>query len=84
MSESQPFRAKKREGSTDLMIGKSLPTSTDAERSVLAAILLNDENLTLVSDILKSQDFHLKAHQIIYQAVIDLAQENKKIDLFLS
>jgi replicative DNA helicase len=81
MSESQSFRSKKREGSTDLIIGKSLPTSTDAERSVLAAILLNDENLTLVSDLLKSQDFYFKSHQIIYQAIIDLAQENKKIDL---
>lgn len=81
MSESQAFRPKKREGSTDLIIGKSLPTSTEAERSVLASILLNDENLTLVSDLLKSQDFYFRSHQIIYQAVIDLAQENKKIDL---
>lgn len=66
---------------TESLLGKSLPTSIEAERSVLAAILLNDENITLVSDLLKSGDFHAKHHQTIYQTMLELAQGNKKIDL---
>lgn len=65
----------------ETIIGKSLPTSIEAEKSVLAAILLNDENLTLVSDILKPADFYLRSHQLIYQAIMELAQSNQKIDL---
>ena len=68
---------------TESVIGKKLPASVEAEKAVLAAILLNDENLTLVTDILKSSDFSLKQHQLIYQAIIDLAQSNKKLDLLV-
>ena len=39
---------------TEAVLGKKLPASVEAEKAVLAAILLNDENLTLVTDILKS------------------------------
>ena len=76
------FRDKRRDRSNaESVLGKSLPTSIEAEKAVLAAILLNDENLTLVSDILKPSDFHKKAHQYIYHAILDLAQSGKKIDL---
>jgi len=76
------FRDKRRDrSSAESVLGKSLPTSIEAEKAVLAAILLNDENLTLVSDILKPSDFHKKAHQSIFHAILDLAQSNKKIDL---
>lgn len=68
---------------TESVLGKKLPASVAAEKAVLAAILLNDENLTLVTDILKSSDFSLKQHQIIYQSIIDLAQSNKKLDLLV-
>lgn len=67
--------------SPETIVGKNLPTSIEAEKSVLAAILLNDENLTLVSDILRPQDFYARSHQLIYQAIMEIAQSNQKIDL---
>lgn len=66
---------------TEGILGKSLPANIDAEKSVLAAILLNDENITLVSDLLRPSDFYQQSHQIIYQALMDLSQQNQKIDL---
>ncbi len=63
------------------LAGKSLPVSIEAERSVLAALLLNDENVTLVSDLLKPQDFFEKRHYTIYQAILELAQSSKRIDV---
>jgi replicative DNA helicase len=77
------WRIEKKAIQTEAIVGKKLPASADAEKAVLAAILLNDENLTLVSDILKASDFSLKQHQVIYQAIVDLAQANKKLDLLV-
>ncbi|MBM3894751.1 replicative DNA helicase [Candidatus Dependentiae bacterium] len=60
---------------------KGLPASQDAERAVLAAILLNEENLSLVSDFLAPQDFYVPANKLVYQAVLDLSRSGKKIDV---
>lgn len=79
--ESAAYGLNRAAESTEQLLGKKLPTNNDAEKSVLAAILLNDENFTLVSDILKSNDFYYKRHQCIYQALLELAQAQKKIDL---
>ncbi len=65
------------------LLGKALPASVDAEKSVLAALLLNAENITLVCDILNSRDFYSKPHQLIYQGLVELAQVDKKIDLLV-
>ena len=69
--------------SAEEVLGKRLPASIEAERSVLAAILLNSDNLTLISDSLKPTDFYKLAHQDIYKSILELAQSNKKIDLVL-
>jgi replicative DNA helicase len=69
--------------SPESLLGKSLPTSIEAEKAVLSAILLDDQNLTLVTDVIKPSDFYNKRHQLIFQAVLDLAQANKKIDLLV-
>ncbi|MFH1831588.1 MAG: replicative DNA helicase [bacterium] len=66
---------------TEGILGKSLPSNLDAEKSVLAAILLNDENITLVSDQLKPDDFYSKAHAALFQSILELAQDSKRIDL---
>jgi replicative DNA helicase len=63
------------------IVGRSLPASLEAEKSVLSAILLNDENVTMISDILIPEDFYSRSHQTIYQCIIELAQANKKIDV---
>lgn len=67
--------------SQNQILGRSLPASVEAERAVLAAILLNEENLSMVSDILKPSDFFLRPHQLIYQVIFELAQANQKIDI---
>ncbi len=81
--ETSGTRPRRRDfaSSPDKSLSRNLPANTDAERAVLAAILLNDENLTLVSDVLKPSDFFIRQHQLIYQVITDLAQANQKIDL---
>ena len=50
------------------------------EQSVLNQLLGRDNAFDEVSDILVSEDFAAKRHQLIYQAVSDLAMDNKPYD----
>jgi replicative DNA helicase len=68
-------------GQTEKALGKSLPASPEAEKSVLAAILLNESNLAYVSETLAPQDFYDRNHFLIYKAIMDLSGAGKKIDL---
>lgn len=66
---------------TEQVLKRSLPSSLQAERAVLGALLLNDEYVPIASELLKSSDFYQLSHQIIYQAIVDLWQKLKRIDL---
>ncbi len=63
------------------VLGRSLPAHIDAEKSVLGALLLNDESISTVSEIIVPDDFYSPAHKMIYQAIIDLGQKHKRIDI---
>lgn len=63
------------------VLGRSLPSNIDAERSVLSALLLNDEYVGQVNELLTAHDFYQPAHRIIFQAIMDLAAARQRIDL---
>lgn len=60
---------------------KALPANVEAERSVLSALLMNDNLVNRIVEIVSPQDFYKKAHQIIFQAIIDLIQQQKRVDI---
>jgi replicative DNA helicase len=76
-------KAKRTSGQThsETLLGKNLPYSQQAERSVLSALLLNDEKLPNVAEVLQPDDFYQPSHKIIYQVLVDLAGQYKRIDL---
>ncbi len=59
---------------------KSLPHSTDAEKSLLGSLLIDPERLIDVIAQLSPEDFHDPIHRTIYRAVVKLHDERKKID----
>jgi replicative DNA helicase len=63
------------------LLGKALPFSLEAERAVLSALLLNDEYLIQVCEALTAQDFYQVPHQIIYQTILDISRQQKRLDL---
>ena len=63
------------------IIGKNLPVNLDAEKAVLASILLNEENLSMVSDVLRAEDFYNRSHKSIYSAILELSSKNERIDV---
>jgi hypothetical protein len=56
------------------------PQNLEAERSVLGSILLEDSMLPGVADILCVADFYRDAHQVVFQAMLDLYELGKAID----
>lgn len=68
-------------GPTETVVGKMLPASLDAEKSVLGALILNDEYVSVINEVLGVNDFYATAHAEIFRSIIDLAQEGKRVDL---
>jgi replicative DNA helicase len=68
-------------GETEKILGKSLPYSVEAERSVLGSILLDDQTLGTVTDFLMPHDFYNAAHKIIFETIIETAQKFHRVDL---
>lgn len=58
----------------------SPPHSTDAERSLLGALLIDPERLLDVVTQVIPDDFHDPIHRAIYRAVLKLHDERRKID----
>ena len=61
--------------------GKIPPQSLDAEKSLLGAVLIDDNVLADVSDKLKAADFYDKRHETIYASVMRLYEKHKPVDL---
>ena len=60
---------------------KRLPFSMPAEQSLLGAILIDPVSITLVADLLNSEDFYLEEHKQIYLAMQELFMANSEIDV---
>ncbi len=60
---------------------KSLPHSDESERAVLAAVMLDPRLLATVAGRLIADDFYFERHQLLYQAMVDLQDEQVEIDL---
>lgn len=57
------------------------PHSEEAEQSVLGAILIDKDAVTLVSEFLKSDHFYNDSHARIYEAILNLYENRRPIDL---
>ncbi len=57
------------------------PQNIEAEQSVLGAILIDKDAITTVSEIIFPEDFYSDLHKIIYDAMLELYEERKPIDI---
>jgi replicative DNA helicase len=56
------------------------PHSVDAEQSVLGGLMLDNEAWFNVAEVVASRDFYRGQHQIIFDAMTDLAAEDQPVD----
>ncbi len=57
------------------------PQNLDMEKSVLGAILIDEEAMFKVADTLPSESFYEHKHQLIYQAMLELYAHQQAIDV---
>lgn len=65
----------------DLFVDRIPPQNLEAEQAVLGAILLQAEALITAMERIQPEDFYDPAHQMIYEAMIELGEENQPVDL---
>ena len=61
--------------------GRVPPQDIEAEKSLLGAIMLDNATLPDILTVLKPADFYEKRHETIFQAITDLYDAHKPIDL---
>lgn len=57
------------------------PQSIEAEQSVLAAMLIDNEAIAKATEILNIDDFYREAHRVIFAAMLELYNKNEAVDL---
>ena len=66
---------------TDKRTAKIPPQNLDAEKSLIGAVLIDEEVMADVSENVKAIDFYDKNHGIIFGAMIRLFEKHKPVDL---
>jgi replicative DNA helicase len=61
--------------------GKIPPQNLDAEKSLLGAVLIDEETLADISEHVTVKDFYEKRHGIIYGGMMRLYEKHKPVDL---
>jgi len=59
---------------------KAPPHSVEAEQSVLGGLMLANDAWFNVAEVLSARDFYRPGHQIIYEAMADLAADDQPLD----
>jgi len=60
--------------------GRVVPHDTEAEQSVLGALMLDHNAVAAVRDMLEPADFYAERHRHIFQAALDLSDRGEPID----
>lgn len=57
------------------------PQNSEAEASLLGAILIDSDAIVKIADIISSDDFYEERHKRIYEAALQLYEKHKPIDI---
>lgn len=60
---------------------KTLPYSDEAERSVIGAIIIDNDAIVKIADSLSPDDFYDNKHKVIYEAILKLYEKRSDIDV---
>jgi len=65
----------------EVIAGKLPPQNLDAEKSLLGAVLIDEETLADISEHVTAKDFYEKRHAIIYDGMMRLYEKHRPVDL---
>ena len=65
----------------EALLKRVMPHSVEAEQSVVGAMIMDRDAVTVASEMLASEDFYQKQYGILFDAMVELYSEGKPIDL---
>ena len=65
----------------EAVLKRVLPHSIEAEQSVIGSMLMDKEAITIASEQLHGEDFYGKQYGILFDAMVELNDEGKPVDL---
>ena len=65
----------------EAVLKKVLPHSIEAEQSVIGSMLMDKEAITIASEQISGEDFYGKQYGILFDAMVELNDEAKPVDL---
>ena len=65
----------------EALIKRILPHSVEAEQSVIGSMLMGREAIMTASEILTSEDFYQHQYGIVFDAMVELFNEGKAVDV---
>ncbi|HEX8473986.1 MAG TPA: replicative DNA helicase [Pyrinomonadaceae bacterium] len=69
--------------SRDQMLERPLPHSADSERAILGAIILDNSVVNQAIELLRPEDFYLRAHYFVFRAMISMSERGAEINPIL-
>lgn len=65
----------------DALIKRVLPHSVEAEQSVIGSMLMDREAIIAASEIITADDFYQHQYGVMFEAMVELFNENRPVDL---
>ena len=65
----------------EAVIKRIMPHSMEAEQSVVGSMLMDREAIMVASEIVAGEDFYTKQYGIVFDAMVELFNEGKPVDL---
>lgn len=65
----------------EVLIKRILPNSIEAEQSVIGAMVIDREAITIASEIISGEDFYNKQYGIVFDAMVELFEESRAVDM---
>ncbi len=63
-----------------MKLNKNLPSDINAEKAVIAAMLMTEEAIEKANSILNADDFFQEENRILFQAIADMNSKGQRID----
>ncbi|MGI9105761.1 MAG: replicative DNA helicase [Pyrinomonadaceae bacterium] len=71
------------DSSRDQMLERPLPHSAESERAILGAIILDNGLVNQAIELLKPEDFYVRAHYHVFRAMISMSERGAEINPIL-
>ena len=65
----------------EALIKRVLPHSIEAEQSVVGSMLMDKEAVLIASELLLPEDFYGKQYGVMFEAIVELYNEGKPVDM---